>query len=278
LDSFIIKRFFYRFIKLDYREVIMRRRIWMVALFGMAAMLTASCTGIEGLLAMPEEMTPTPEAAPAPAKPVPAEAPPPPPSRPPQPPAPQSELDRLPKIAPVDQYHGQDAGAIYTSSAALPEIVAFYKREMAKQGWKSTETQTDNLNYANLNFTKNKELLIISLGSDTGASPPRVMVSLTAHGSMKVKDLPRYPGTKTLAEFDHTAIYLTADGIEKVQQRTAQMLAKAGWQERGAPAGSGDNVTFELEKGQMLLNVYISVAPAQGNKTAIQYSLRKMDR
>ncbi len=256
----------------------MRKLVHVLAMVGITGMLAAGCGGIEGLLAMPEEPVSTrPEAPPLAIKPIPAEAPPPPAAKQPPPP-PQSELDRLPKIAPVDLYHGQDTGVIYTSSAALPEIVAFYKRELAQRGWKSTDTLTDNLNYANLNFTKNKELLIISLGRDSSASPPRVMVSLTPHGSMKVKDLPRYPGTKTLAEFDHTAIYLTADGIEKVQERTAQVLAKAGWQERSAPAGSGDNVSFELEKGQMLLNVFISVAPAQGNKTAIQYSLRKMDR
>jgi hypothetical protein len=95
---------------------------------------------------------------------------------------------------------------------------------------------------------------------------------------MKVKDLPRYPGTKTLAEFDHTAIYLTADKVDKVEERTADLLAKAGWRERAAPAGGGDTVLLQLEKGEMLLEAFIGVAPAQGNQTTIQYSLRKKDR
>jgi hypothetical protein len=255
----------------------MRRTAHLIALLGMAALLSTGCNGLEGLMALPKEMAATPETATAPPKSIPTEALEATTPKYPEPPPPRSELDRLPKIEPVSNSHGQDAGVIYYSAASLPQIIIFYKEMMKQQGWTSTDTLTDKANYANLNFNKNKELLIVSLGRDSSASPPRVMVSLTPHGALKAKDLPRYPGSKTLAEFDHTAIYVTADSVKKVQERTAALLKEAGWQERRAPAGHADNVSFEMKKGEMLLNVYIVVAPAQGNETTIQYSLRKKD-
>jgi hypothetical protein len=243
----------------------------MPVLLGIVVILFCGCSNLDTPREMREDLSSArPQVAPAPRSPMPVEAPP--------PPKPRSELDRIPKIEPTTLLSGDGAGVSYFSAAALPKIIAFYKREMKQLGWKGTDTLTDNVNYANLNFTKDKALLIVSLGLESGSTPPRVFVSLTSHGSMKVRDLPRYPGTKTLAEFDHTAIYMTADSVSKVHHRTRELLKKAGWRERRAAVGDADNVDAELEKGEMLLSVYIAVAPAQGNQTTIQYSLRKKDK
>ena len=197
------------------------------------------------------------------------------PSKKTRPSKPQSELELVPKIDLVTMMSGGSSTIVYFSSAKVPRIIAFYRKEMGKRGWKQGKAQTDNKNYANLRFTKNKELMTISLGADSTSTPPRVLVSLVPHGSLKASSLPRYPGTKTIFEEDFTAIYVTADKSKKVHQWTLKELKKAGWIERQPTTGTKQIFVTALEKGKMELDVQVSVAPAQGNKTTIQYNIRK---
>jgi hypothetical protein len=192
---------------------------------------------------------------------------------------PRSELDGLPKLEPVMELAGTGADVSYFSAASVQRILDFYRRELPPRGWLAGKAQTDNLHYATMKFTRGKELMTVTLGLESSAVPPRVLVNLVPHGSMKVRELPRYPGTHTLFEEDYTAIYVTPEAIDKVYAKTMQLLQQAGWQERvgngGGPVEMPEMKSFTLEKADLLLDVMISVAPAQGHKTTIQYTLRQ---
>jgi hypothetical protein len=89
-----------------------------------------------------------------------------------------------------------------------------------------------------------------------------------------VPDVPRYPGTVALFESPATAIYTTADDLTKVGDDTFALLQQSGWQ--GAViVKNTDMQQMEMTKGGAKLSVYISRAPAQNNKTSIQYNIIK---
>jgi len=195
---------------------------------------------------------------------------------------PKSELDQIAKIAVVQEYGGSGMETSYISSAPITDIVPFYRGEMPRHGWQETHAQSDNQNYATMKFSRGKELVTLTLSRDSENEPPRVTVTLTYHGSVKVGELPRYPGVKTLFAEEYTAIYVTPDPPDKVHSQTLRLLAKDGWvAPPGATAvqdqpGLPYSKATTLRKGGMELNVHVTVAPAQNNQTTIQYNMRKM--
>jgi hypothetical protein len=94
----------------------------------------------------------------------------------------------------------------------------------------------------------------------------------SAPASFSVPSLPRYAGTTVLFEQDAIAIYVTADEVAKVAEETLSLLQSAGWQGRlTAETPTMKHLTFDQDNAE--LTVMVSIAPAQGNKTTIQYSL-----
>jgi ankyrin repeat protein len=91
--------------------------------------------------------------------------------------------------------------------------------------------------------------------------------------SLSVPNLPRYAGSTVLFEQDAIGIFLTADAVARVAEETMSLLQSAGWQGRlTAETPDMKHLTFDLDAVE--LSVMVSVAPAQGNQTAIQYSLQ----
>lgn len=88
-----------------------------------------------------------------------------------------------------------------------------------------------------------------------------------------VPALPRYRGSTALFEQDAIAIYLTADPMPKVAAETRSLIERAGW--KGRQVAQTDTMRhLEFERNGTVLTVQVSIAPAQGNKTTIQYSMR----
>lgn len=188
--------------------------------------------------------------------------------------APRNELDGLPKLRMVQEMEGTALEVMYYSSASVTEIMSFYRKELKKQGWKELDSNTDDTNYAVMSFQKAKERLSVSLSLMSDSKPSRVMVDMVPLGSMNVASLPRYAGTSTLFEQDSSAIYVTPDKVAKVGAETMKMLQAAGWKGK-VTAENQEMRMLTLHKDGHELTAYIAIAPAQDNKTTIQYSLRK---
>jgi len=91
--------------------------------------------------------------------------------------------------------------------------------------------------------------------------------------AFRAPNLPRYAGSTVLFEQDAIAIYLTADDVARVAEETMSLLQSAGWQGR-LTAETPDMKHLTFDQDAMELTVMVSIAPAQGNQTAIQYSLQ----
>jgi len=98
-------------------------------------------------------------------------------------------------------------------------------------------------------------------------------VAPSVPASLSVPNLPRYAGSTVLFEQDAIAIYLTADEVARVAVQTMSLLQSAGWQGRlTAETPAMKHLTFDQDA--LELTVMVSIAPAQGNQTTIQYSLQ----
>lgn len=132
------------------------------------------------------------------------------------------------------------------------------------------------LQYARDMYMEEEIALLLSHGAiDDSAvessAPPEAAVAPA--GEVSVPALPRYAGSAVIFEQDAIAIYLTADEMVRVAEETLSLLQAAGWQGRlTAETDAMRHLTFN--QGANELTVMVSIAPAQGNKTTIQYSLQ----
>lgn len=185
---------------------------------------------------------------------------------------PKNEFEAIPRLKMVQEMEGAGSEAVYYSGASVAELLTHYHQELPKKGWQTGAVNTDEQNFATIEASRGGERLTVSLGAESDRKPARVLVSLTPHGSLKVPDLPRYPGSTPLFEQETVAIYVTADALAKVTDTTQELLQQQGWQ--GKQVAKTDAMRhWAFTKGGSELTVMVSVAPAQGNKTTIQYSL-----
>jgi cytohesin len=189
-------------------------------------------------------------------------------------PVPDNEYDALPKIRMVGKLSGTGSGVSYYSDAPVEEIVAFYLETLPAAGWELADRHGDDQGYAVMQLRRGSERMTLTLSRETGRASLRVTVSLVPHGTMTVSALPRYRDSEVLFEQDSMAIYLTPDAVPKVAEQTAALLKESGWQ-GGLTAQTKAMRHPTLARDSHELTVYVSVAPAQGNKTTIQYSLRQ---
>lgn len=188
--------------------------------------------------------------------------------------APDNEYDALPKIRLVGKLSGTGSGVSYYSDAPVAEILAFYLEILPAAGWEPADRHGDDQGYAVMQLKRGSERMTLTLSRETGRTAPRVTVSLVPHGTMTVSALPRYPNSEVLFEQDSMAIYVTPDAVPKVAEQTAARLKESGWQ-GGLTAQTKAMRHLTLTRDGHELTVYVAVAPAQGNKTTIQYSLRQ---
>ena len=115
-----------------------------------------------------------------------------------------------------------------------------------------------------------------------------ICVSLLAGGCSKAEKaeqadvtfdtgrLPRVTGAKEIFASAATTIFTSPVSVAQTADTVDKALAASGWQKYSAPftATSNDSTRWimSLKKGQQALNVFISIAPAQGNATSVQYA------
>ncbi|MEM1092553.1 MAG: ankyrin repeat domain-containing protein [Pseudomonadota bacterium] len=188
---------------------------------------------------------------------------------------PTGELAEMPKLGMVTVMGGAGGGITYFSSSTLAELTAFYQDLLAERGWKAAgNLTTDDATYFSGSYTRSGESLSLYLSQNDSNEDRRARVSLTPHGSAKPADLPRVAGTSILYEGPATAIYVSELSVVAVSQETLSLLTQAGWN----GAATVDTETMQvltLDRGGVRLTAQVSQAPAQGNKTTIQYSVVK---
>ena len=95
-------------------------------------------------------------------------------------------------------------------------------------------------------------------------------------GTLDTSRLPRVAGAKIVFSSPPSTIYTSPDSVAKTADTVDKALAADGWQKYVAPLASvstnDDQRTLSLKKGPQAIGVFITVAPAQGNATSVQYN------
>jgi hypothetical protein len=96
-------------------------------------------------------------------------------------------------------------------------------------------------------------------------------------GALDTSRLPRVAGTKEIFASPSSTIFTSPNPVAQTADIVDKALATEGWQRYVAPhtstSASTSQQSLSLKKGQLALGVYITVAPAQGNATSVQYNV-----
>ena len=88
--------------------------------------------------------------------------------------------------------------------------------------------------------------------------------------------LPRVAGAKVIFSSPASTIFTSSEPVAQTAGTVDKALVAEGWQKYAAPNTSvsqdESQRSLSLKKGPLALGVYISVAPAQGNATSVQYN------
>jgi len=100
---------------------------------------------------------------------------------------------------------------------------------------------------------------------------------ISGNAATDTSRLPRVAGAKQIFANPATTIFTSPDSVAQTADALDKALVAGGWQKYVAPhtAYSQDPKmrTMTMKRGTEALNVFISVAPAQGNATTVQYSM-----
>jgi hypothetical protein len=95
-------------------------------------------------------------------------------------------------------------------------------------------------------------------------------------GTLDTSRLPRVAGAKEVFASPTSTIFTTTNPVAQTADTVDKALATEGWQKYVAPhsslLASDSQRSLSLKKGPWALGVFITVAPAQGNATSVQYN------
>ena len=108
-------------------------------------------------------------------------------------------------------------------------------------------------------------------------SPATTFVgAAAAEGELDTSRLPRIAGAKDTYVSAPTTIFISPDTVADTAEVTAKALAAEGWLRYERPftatAENPNLAIMSLKKGAQGLNVFITLAPAQANKTSVSYT------
>jgi hypothetical protein len=157
----------------------------------------------------------------------------------------------------------------YQAPIEVAEAVELYRSALIDQGWQES---TESGNY--IFFTKANFTLSLS-ASEMGEE--KTMISLTNHGNVDLRALPQMADAEDVYYLPSTLNYFSPTDVAGVADFTRRELAAMGWHEYTRPHTDmandpeRENLTF-IQNG-LELSVSVGMAPAQGGKTAVQYSV-----
>lgn len=164
---------------------------------------------------------------------------------------------------------------MYQTPAEVMAVVDFYRSLLTKQGWQENSAQSYiDAASSTLYFAKEGYTLSLSASqSGDGTS----MVTLIHNGNVDLGTLPKMADAEDGFAAPNTLMYTSPSSVADVARFTRQELAAQGWHEYTRPnSASADNPDMQMLafiQNGLELSSYITVAPAQDNKTSVQYSL-----
>lgn len=165
------------------------------------------------------------------------------------------------------------AAVAYVSSAPVAEALDYYVAWFEGEGWSPSGLYTDTRTYATAQFDS-AAAGSASLSITQHALPTQTLVTVTLHGAAGPGTYPRIEGTEVVYEDGGTGIYVTDAAVGSAASATRALFEADGWAvEEGVANEEMAQLTFRRD--DITVGVMVSVAPAQGNRTSLQYSVTR---
>ena len=158
----------------------------------------------------------------------------------------------------------QVANLSYLATGDVKTAFEFNRKALLAQGWKELPNSSVTDQYASAMFSRNGFVVFVSVSPHGDGS---LYVRLLNQGNVKPGKLPVPPGAKPVYQGDSTAMYVTEAAVPATADACRDVFVAQGWVPYGT---AGDSAMFK--QNAILVTATVSSAPAQGGKTAIQYS------
>ncbi len=180
----------------------------------------------------------------------------------------------LPSNAEVGQF---SVGQLFFSlPSPIGPSLDTVKATLTAAGWKPAPDDTPQATeeYAQARYLRDGFSLSVSLSRQDD----QTQVMLHNAGRLDTARLARPEGATSVYESAASSIFTAPGSVAEVAERCRQQLSAAGWRQF-APVDTlvvedPERALLEFCAGPAVLGVYVSVAPAQGGKTSVQYSAR----
>jgi len=149
-----------------------------------------------------------------------------------------------------------------------------YQPTFIEYGWQNdADNEYTDETTANRYFSKDGFVVSMSV-SNLGEG---TIVTFINHGNVDLRTLPQTTDAQSLYQFPNTLVYVSPSTVNDVADFTRQELAAQGWHEYTMPdtatANNADSQSLMFIQNGLELSAFISVAPDQGDKTAVQYNI-----
>ena len=159
----------------------------------------------------------------------------------------------------------QVANLSYLASSDVKAAFEFHRKALLAQGWKELQNSAVTDQSASATFARSGFALFLSVMANGPAGNAAVM--LQNLGNIKPGQLPVPPRAKPVYVGDSTAMYDTETGAPATADAVRKLFLAQGW----IPYGSAGDSAF-YKQNAILVTATVSVAPAQGGKSTIQYT------
>lgn len=157
---------------------------------------------------------------------------------------------------------------------AVKDAVEFYRGQFSTQGWQEAEGGYADDTTAALYFTKNGFALSLTV-SNVGDG--RSSITMLHHGNINPSTLPQTTDAEIGFAAPNMLMFFSPAPVADVARFVRTELAARGWREYVRPnttsADDPNSQTRTFIQNGLELTAYISTAPAQDNKTAVQYTV-----
>jgi len=156
------------------------------------------------------------------------------------------------------------ANLSYVAPGDAKKALEFHRKTFSGQGWKELPNSTVTDESASAMFARDGFVVALSV---IPFEANGVSVRLQNLGNVKPGKLPVPPDSKPVYVGDATAMYSTDAAVPATADAIRNLFVAQGW----VPYGKAGDSDF-FKKNAILATATVSSAPAQGGKTAIQYT------
>jgi len=166
---------------------------------------------------------------------------------------------------------------MYEAKSSAKAAFDFQRTELQKRGFKLQPGGYSDANNVSGRFVKDGFDVAVSASASIG-DPMKTDVShisLINYGNVAMEKLPVPPGVKPFFPQAYRAAYTTDAKVADAAAACRKLLLAAGWEPYGQIPSSPDqpdSSTQYFKRNAIKLQAWVSVTPAEGGKTLIQYN------